>query len=76
MTTTCSRCGGNGTIECPTCNGEGRLSHIQVVGSQILDCSSCHGLRDIFCPVCNGLGEVMQVVHQSVNQTQKRAQAP
>jgi DnaJ-class molecular chaperone len=55
---TCARCDGSGTIECPTCGGNGRTGGFPIIDVGSFECSRCNGDRQVTCPTCHGSGEV------------------
>jgi len=60
---TCHYCAGNGTIQCPDCNGDGRKQVTRCCdanGRAIIEyetCYRCNGKRRITCDMCNGTGK-------------------
>jgi len=59
---TCHYCAGNGKIQCPDCNGEGRkqVTGYDANGRAIIEyetCYRCKGQRRITCDMCNGTGK-------------------
>lgn len=53
----CNRCGGDGVVPCPDCNGKGgreveRYKDGEVVGTDWSDCVGCDGQGVIDCPAC------------------------
>lgn len=53
----CSMCVGAGTIECPTCDGKGRMVSVTPEETEESYCPGCYGGPNIDCPNCGGLGE-------------------
>lgn len=54
----CSRCNGEGIVECPTCEGKGRKYLVPLLGVGALNCSGCNGVGNINCPECEGWREI------------------
>jgi len=58
---TCDNCGGDGTIECPECNGTGNITAEcpECYGSGMMECPTCRGEQTVFdtCRHCNGTGK-------------------
>jgi len=55
MATTCSTCHGEGSLNCPSCDGNGQKFDLLGNASQ---CTNCHGSGKVMCGVCDGKGEI------------------
>jgi len=62
MATICPICGGNKTLVCPECKGEGKVPRNKNLNLgfdwEFKECPKCNGLRKIICPTCNGRGRI------------------
>lgn len=65
MSKTCARCGGDGTIDCPKCDGQGKYNkgtfYFPVLFDEDVDCGMCDATGEISCPGCHGAGEIDNV---------------
>jgi len=55
---TCPKCSGEETIECPKCEGSGISFPEQLASIVESDCPKCNGSGEINCPKCKGSGEI------------------
>jgi DnaJ-class molecular chaperone len=53
----CSGCQGAGRIDCPVCNGQGRVSKKWTL-LQITECQECGGIGKLICSLCGGVGKL------------------
>lgn len=71
MSRPCARCDEGGTIECPKCDGDGKVKRMKYIPflTEVMDlvdddftaedeCSKCSGTGEVACPACNGAGSV------------------
>lgn len=63
----CKVCAGNGYIDCPICDGAGKLRNgkpatgLRVYGSgdETENCHTCQGTGRRLCKICDGAGKVL-----------------
>ena len=62
MATICPICGGNKTIVCRECRGEGKVPRNKNLclgfDSEYKECPSCNGLGKRICPTCDDRGRI------------------
>ena len=72
----CTNCGGTGTISCPTCHGQGYTTRLTEDGEESRRlCGACEGKRRVRCSACHGTGELVVRAPVQPLPTQPRPQA-
>ena len=60
---TCSGCKGTGKINCPVCNGRGRVSKKWTL-LQTMEGPECRGIGKLVCRLCGGVGNLRDGAHE------------